>query len=190
MVDRPKEQEPMSHTSPTNRRDSHGEPTNAGSRRVRNRRVRNRRVRNRRGAFTVEFALCSGLFFMILLAGFEFSRFMYARHSVDQAAYEAARIGIVPGQSPAQVIARARQILNATGIRSATVNVQPAAFDGNTETVTVSITAPYADSSWLRPVFLAATNLSATITLDHENQAYLQAQTINIGNNNFEPIDK
>jgi Flp pilus assembly protein TadG len=149
-----------------------------------------RQVRNRRGAFTVEFALCSGLFFMILLAGFEFSRFMYARHSVDQAAYEAARIGIVPGQSPAQVIARARQILNATGIRSATVNVQPAAFDGNTETVTVSITAPYADSSWLRPVFLAATNLSATITLDHENQAYLQAQTINIGNNNFEPIDK
>ena len=180
MVDRPKEQEPMSHTSPTNRRDSHGEPMNAGS----------RRVRNRRGAFTVEFALCSGLFFMILLAGFEFSRFMYARHSVDQAAYEAARIGIVPGQSPAQVIARARQILNATGIRSATVNVQPTAFDGNTETVTVSITAPYADSSWLRPVFLAATNLSATITLDHENQAYLQAQTINIGNNNFEPIDK
>ena len=155
MVDRPKEQEPMSHTSPTNRRDSHGEPTNAGS----------RRVRNRQGAFTVEFALCSGLFFMILLAGFEFSRFMYARHSVDQAAYEAARIGIVPGQSPAQVIARARQILNATGIRSATVNVQPAAFDGNTETVTVSITAPYADSSWLRPVFLAATNLSATIIL-------------------------
>ncbi len=180
MVDRPKEQEPMSHTSLTNRRDSHGKPMNAGR----------RQVRNRRGAFTVEFALCSGLFFMILLAGFEFSRFMYARHSVDQAAYEAARIGIVPGQSPAQVIARARQILNATGIRSATVNVQPAAFDGNTETVTVSITAPYADSSWLRPVFLAATNLSATITLDHENQAYLQAQTINIGNNNFEPIDK
>lgn len=180
MVDRPKEQEPMSHTSPTNRRDSHGKPMNAGR----------RQVRNRRGAFTVEFALCSGLFFMILLAGFEFSRFMYARHSVDQAAYEAARIGIVPGQSPAQVIARARQILNATGIRSATVNVQPAAFDGNTETVTVSITAPYADSSWLRPVFLAATNLSATITLDHENQAYLQAQTINIGNNNFAPIDK
>ena len=180
MADRPKEQEPMSHTSPTNRRDSHGKPMNAGR----------RQVRNRRGAFTVEFALCSGLFFMILLAGFEFSRFMYARHSVDQAAYEAARIGIVPGQSPAQVIARARQILNATGIRSATVNVQPAAFDGNTQTVTVSITAPYADSSWLRPVFLAATNLSATITLDHENQAYLQAQTINIGNNNFEPIDK
>jgi len=152
--------------------------------------VRTHQHRKRKGAFTVEFALCSGLFFMILLAGFEFSRFMYARHSVDQAAYEAARIGIILGQSPARVVSRAQQILSATGIRAATISVQPTTFDGNTETVTVSINAPYAESSWLRPVFLAATNLSASITLDHENQAYLQAQKINIGNNNFEPIDK
>jgi Flp pilus assembly protein TadG len=71
----------------------------------------------REGAFTVEFALCCGLFFMLLMAGIEFTRFMYARHSIDQAAYEAARIGIVPGKTPAMVADRANQILNATGVK-------------------------------------------------------------------------
>ena len=57
----------------------------------------------RTGAFTVEFAICSGIFFTILLAGFEFARFMYARHSIEQAAYESARVGIVPGKTPRPV---------------------------------------------------------------------------------------
>ena len=142
----------------------------------------------RMGAFTVEFAICSGLFFMILLSGFEFARFMYARHSIDQAAYEAARVGIVPGSTPSNVVARATQILNATGVRNATITVTPNAFSTSTVTVTVDIRCKYSDNSWLKPFFLANTDMVSTITLDHENKAYLVAAGT-VGNNDNAPID-
>jgi Flp pilus assembly protein TadG len=150
-----------------------------------------RSVRNRRGAYTVEFALCCGLFFMIMMAGIEFTRFMYARHSVDQAAYEAARVGIVPGATPSQVTATANRILGATGIRNSTVTVSPSTFDGSTATVTVSIRCPYADNSWMGPLFIVNTNLTSDVTLDHENKAYLvNTRDPNMGDNNNEPIDQ
>ncbi len=147
------------------------------------------RIRRRRiGAFTVEFAICSGLFFMVLLSGFEFARFMYARHSIEQAAYEAARIGIVPGKTPSQVVAKATQILTATGVRNATITVTPAAFTTSTSTVTVTIRCKYSDNSWLKPVFLGNSDMVSAMTLDHENKAYLVTEGT-VGNNNNEPID-
>ena len=147
------------------------------------------RMHDRQGAFTVEFAICCGLFFVVLMSSIEFTRFMYARHSVDQAAYEAARLGIVPGRTPAEVVARANQILNATGVRNATVTVTPSVFSSSTSTVTVRVRCSYADSSWMKPVFLANTDILSEITLDHENKAYLVPADGNIGNNNNEPID-
>lgn len=147
------------------------------------------RVRNRRiGAFTVEFAICSGLFFTILLSGFEFARFMYARHSIDQAAYEAARVGIVPGKTPSQVVAKATQILNATGVHNATITVTPTVFTTLTTTVTVAIRCKYSDNSWLKPIFLGNSDMFTTITLDHENKAYLLTEGT-VGDNNNEPVD-
>lgn len=148
------------------------------------------RKRNQRlGAFTVEFAICSGLFFTVLLAGFEFARFMYARHSVEQAAYESARVGIVPGKTVAEVTAKATQILNATGVRNATITVTPTTFTTSTSTVTVEIRCKYSDNSWLKPVFLANTDMVSTMTLDHENKAYLVSAG-SVGNNDDEPIDQ
>jgi Flp pilus assembly protein TadG len=143
----------------------------------------------REGAFTVEFALCCGLFFMLLMAGIEFTRFMYARHSIDQAAYEAARIGIVPGKTPAMVADRANQILNATGVKNAVVTVSPSAFNNQTSEVTVRISAHYSDSSWMKPVFLATTQMISEVTLDHENKAYLVPEGSTLGNNDNAPID-
>jgi len=147
------------------------------------------RPSRRLGAFTVEFAICSGVFFTVLLAGFEFARFMYARHSVEQAAYEAARVGIIPGKTPAEVTAKAIQILSATGVRNSTITITPSTFTTSTPTVTIAIRCKYSDNSWLKPVFLANTDLISTITLDHENKAYLVTAG-NVGNNNGEPIDR
>lgn len=148
-----------------------------------------RKRKHRLGAFTVEFAICSGLFFTILLAGFEFARFMYARHSVEQAAYESARVGIVPGKTVADVTAKANQILNATGVRNATITVTPTTFTTSTSAVTVEIRCKYSDNSWLKPVFLANTDMMSSMTLDHENKAYLVSAGT-VGDNDNEPIDK
>ncbi|MCU0707984.1 MAG: pilus assembly protein [Pirellula sp.] len=151
---------------------------------------RRRPSRARRAAYTVEFAVCSGLFFFLILSGIEFSRFMFARHTVDQAAYESARIGIIPGRTPDQVRERAQQILGSAGIRAATITITPEIFDRNTATVTVEIRAPFSKSSWLKPLFLASSDLYSSITLDHENQAYLIGdESIDVGDNDDEPID-
>ena len=95
---------------------------------------------------------------------------------------------IVPGGTPSDVTAKATQILNATGIRNATITVTPNTFSSSTATVTVEIRTKYADNSWLKPVFLANSDMYSAITLDHENKAYLLAAGT-IGNNNNEPID-
>lgn len=158
------------------------------SRETTRRRVSRKCVR-RLGAFTIDFAICSGVFFTILLAGFEFARFMYTRHSVEQAAYESARVGIVPGKTVAEVTAKANQILNATGVRNATITVTPTTFTTSTSTVTVEIRCKYSDNSWLKPMFLANTDMLSSMTLDHENKAYLVAAGT-VGNNNNEPIDQ
>jgi len=114
---------------------------------------------------------------------------MYARHSVEQASYEAARVGIVPGRTPADVTAKATQILNATGVRNAIITVTPTTFTTSTSTVTVDIRCKYSDNSWLKPIFLVNTDMVSTMTLDHENKAYLVSEGT-VGNNNNEPIDQ
>ncbi|XZE44889.1 TadE/TadG family type IV pilus assembly protein [Pirellulaceae bacterium SH467] len=147
-------------------------------------------TKNRRGAFTVEFAFCAGIFFMILMAGVEFSRFMFARHSVDQAAYEGARAGIIPGATSSDVRQVATRILNATGIRKATIQVTPETINDNTAEVEVHIRCNYADSSWMGPLFLGAAVIETRLTLDHENKAYLvKERAPGIGDNDHEPID-
>ena len=147
-------------------------------------------AKRRQGAFTVEFAFCCGIFFVVMMAGIEFTRFMYARHSVDQAAYEAARVGIIPGNTPAQVRATANHILSATGIRGATVDITPSHFTDQTATVNVKIRCDYSENSWIGPVFLAGAKIESNLTLDHENKAYLVTQRDpGLGDNNNEPID-
>lgn len=149
------------------------------------------RSKLRLGAFTVEFAFCCGIFFVVMMAGIEFTRFMYARHSVDQAAYESARVGIIPGATPAQVEATARSILNATGIRGAIIDITPSRFDESTATVNVKIRCDYAENSWIGPVFLAGARIESDLTLDHENKAYLVTERDpNIGDNENEPVDE
>lgn len=153
-------------------------------------RTRRNRSTNRTGAFTVEFAFCCGIFFMVMMAGIEFTRFMYARHSVDQAAYESARVGIIPGATPEQVETVARRILNATGIRGASVEVTPTTFDAQTATVNVKIKCDYSENSWIGPVFLVGAKIESDLTLDHENKAYLVTERDpDIGDNEDEPID-
>ncbi len=146
--------------------------------------------RQRRGAFTVEFALCCSIFFTVMMAGIEFARFMYARHSVDQAAYEGARVGIIPGATPEKVEQVARRILNATGIRGASIQVTPNRFDDQTAVVNVKIRCNYADNTWIGPMFLGNAIIESNLTLDHENKAYLVSERDpDIGDNDNEPID-
>src|SRR3954466_7884203 len=106
----------------------------------RNGRRRTRYVRH--GAAAVEFAITAPIFFLFLLASFEFGWLNVLRHTADNAAYEAARAAMVPGATAADAIAKANTILQVVGARSARVTVTPAAITKETEQVTVAIDIP------------------------------------------------
>ncbi len=128
-----------------------------------------RRSDDRRGAATVEFALTSFIVFFLFMTMIEFARFHIVRHSMDQAVYMGARVGIVPGATSAEVDQTVRDRLNLAGISNASVSITPAVINEATTSVTVNATAPFGQNSWATPKFFGGVNVVAEITLDHEN---------------------
>lgn len=70
------------------------------------------------GAAMIEFAICMPVFFILAMGTIETCRMMYLRQSLKLAAYECARVGIMPGatrdllQDQCDVILRGRQVRN------------------------------------------------------------------------------
>lgn len=149
-------------------------------------------VRDRAGVYTVEFALCASVFFTSIFACFELARFVYVRQALDQTAYEACREGIVGGAVADDVVDRANVLLLAYGVDVVGVNVSPAVIDGETMEVTVSIECDFGENTWVLPKFLTAGLITSTITLDHENRAFLVPENSTDAedlNENDEPLD-
>src|SRR3972149_2123149 len=96
-----------------------------------------RRHDARRGAAAVEFAITAPVFFLFLLAAFEFGWLNVIRHTADNAAYEAARRVMVPGATAAEAVDKANSLLSIVGARGARITVTPATLTPNTEQVTV-----------------------------------------------------
>src|SRR6478736_4804790 len=88
--------------------------------------VRLHRRGPRNGAVAVEFAITAPIFFLFLLAAFEFGWLNVMRHTADNAAYEAARTVLVPGATAAEATAKATSILNVVGARGAKISITPA----------------------------------------------------------------
>ncbi|MEN1681406.1 MAG: TadE/TadG family type IV pilus assembly protein, partial [Planctomycetota bacterium] len=115
-----------------------------------------------------EFALVAPLFFLILFALFEFSRMNVIRHTADQAAYEAARLAMVPGASAAEAQAEAARLLSVAGARGATIDITPGVIDINTESVTVAIRVPMDQNALVLPRFTGSAVIQAQSTLRTE----------------------
>jgi Flp pilus assembly protein TadG len=127
---------------------------------------------SRRGAAAVEFALTASVLFLLAFAAIELSRFNQMRHTADNAVYEGARRGIVPGASADDVVAAAQSIINTASVRNAEIVVEPSVIDGDTEEVTVSVTISVSDNSWAPPVFFANRSVSSSLTLQREKYDY------------------
>ena len=130
-------------------------------------------AKKRQGAYTVEFAICSTILFLLVFGLFEFTRFMFVRQAVDQAAYEAARVGIVPGAQINDIRSRAEGLLAAAGVSNASVTITPQVIDESTREVTVEVSCNFSDNSFVPGVFLGSQQILGRTTLDHENQAFL-----------------
>ena len=124
--------------------------------------------RPRRGATAVEFAITAPVFFLFLLASFEFGWLNVIRHTADNAAYEAARAAMVPGATAADATAKATSILNIVGVRGATVSITPATVTPSTSEVTVAVDVPMNRNGLIAPRFTSKTTLHSESTLRTE----------------------
>jgi Flp pilus assembly protein TadG len=123
---------------------------------------------SRRGATAVEFALTAPVFFLLLLAAFEFGWLNVIRHTADNAAYEAARTAMVPGATVAEAKAKANNLLGIVGARSATITVTPSELTPDSDEVTVAIDIPMNKNGLIVPRFTSAKTLHCSSTLRTE----------------------
>ena len=120
------------------------------------------------GTTPVEFAITAPIAFLLFFGAYEFSRMNMVRHTMDIAAYEGAREGIVAGATAAEVTQRTNSMLSPVAVKDAVVTVTPTTINRDTPEVTVEIEVPIAPNSWITPQFLGDLRLRARSTLARE----------------------
>lgn len=124
--------------------------------------------KHRKGAVVVEFAITAPVFFVFLIAAFEFGRLNVIRHTADNAAYEAARHAIVPGATAAEAIDKANTLMNVVGARGVNVTVTPADLNEDVDFVKVVVDVPMASNGWIVPKFTSASTMHGESTMKTE----------------------
>jgi Flp pilus assembly protein TadG len=116
----------------------------------------------------VEFALVAPLLFLFFFSALEFCRVAMIRHTADNAVYEGARIGIIPGATAAQVRQEAEQILNSLGLSTFDVRVTPGKIEKDTRQVTVSVEVPLDGNSFVPNQFVGGRTIERQLTMRRE----------------------
>ena len=127
-----------------------------------------RHARQRTGAAMVEFAIVAPILFLFFFAAFEFCRVNMIRHTADNAVYEGARTGIIPGSTAAEAQQEAEQILNSLGLTAVSVQVTPSTITNDTEEVTVRVTVPLDDNSFIPNQFVSGMSVQRELTMVRE----------------------
>jgi len=123
---------------------------------------------DRTAAVVVEFAICAPILFLFFFASLEFSRVNMIRQSVENAVYEGARRGIVPGATAANCRASSQVVLNSISARDATITVTPSVITKDSPEVTVAVSVPVNSNSWVVPFFFKDRVISSRMTLRRE----------------------
>jgi len=127
------------------------------------------RNRKRRGATAVEFAIVLPILLTFTFASLDFLRANNLLHTAENAAYEAARRGIVPGSSASDCEDVANELLAMLGTDGAVVTVTPATILTETETVTVDISIPMDQNSLIVTRFFQNRSVTTSMTLTRED---------------------
>ena len=114
---------------------------------------RRKKAGNRQGATVVEMALTLPVLFLMLFACYEFGRANMIRHTAQGAAYEAARVAIVPGATVGEVRDTAEFFLSTSGVNNFDIDVEPRIITDSTATVTVVITVSMRENSTIGLLF-------------------------------------
>lgn len=124
------------------------------------------RRRRRRGATAVEFAITAPILFLFVFASFEFSRVIMLRNTIENAACEGARRGIIPGATALACEQSAQELLDIVRVNNSTVEATPDPILPDTDEVTVDVSVPLdASNGYLLPKYFLGREVNATVTL-------------------------
>ena len=127
-----------------------------------------KKATQRRGATAVEFAMTVPILFLFVFGTFELGRGNMMKNTCESAAYEAARIAIVPGSTAAEAEEAARNVLATSGILNATVDIQPADLTVDTVSVVVTVEANFQANSLMPSNFLEGAAFESVCELNRE----------------------
>ncbi len=127
------------------------------------------RTPDRTGALTVEVAICLPLLFLFLFACYEIAHANMLMHATESAAYEAARIGIVPGAKTEKIEDAARFVLSSVGVNDFSITMTPSAISSNTPKVKIEIDVPFEKNTLIPQVFLKNPIFHGECTLTRES---------------------
>lgn len=139
------------------------------SRTIKQRKIFSVSRNQRKGAAAVEFALTVPILILFLFATFELGRGNMMLNTTESAAYEGARVGIIPGSTAAQAEDAARLILFTSGIKNADVEITPNDLSVDSEAITVTISVGYEENSIIPPGFLGGASFVRTCVLNRES---------------------
>ena len=134
----------------------------------------------RHGVAAVEFAFVAPLFFLLVFGMIEFGRMLMVQQVITNASREGARIGVLDGsqrvgsEANPGVVDSIQRYLEGARIdsNSATITIAPymPSDAGYGEPVTVTVTIPFSEVSWLpSPMFLGEdAQLTATTVMRRE----------------------
>lgn len=127
--------------------------------------------RNRRGAAAVEFAVVAPLFFLLVFGMIEFGRMVMVQQIITNGSREGARIAVLDGATSGEVVTAVETYLSNASIEGAEISVtpNPPSSAGYGEPVTVVVSIPFNQVSWLpSPMFLGGNTMTATTVMRRE----------------------
>jgi len=128
----------------------------------------------RPGAATVELAVVAPIFFLFVLGLIEVGRGFMTSHLLTNAARVGCRQGILQNQSTKNITAIVDSVLSSQGISGATTTVQvngkvaDASTAQSTDEITVVVSVPVANITWLPGGQYLKGNISGRYTLRRE----------------------
>ncbi len=131
-------------------------------------------LRRVRGAVLVELALIIPIVLFLVAAFLELSRVSMLKHSADAAAYEGARMAIIPGAVSEKAREASEAMLQAARIKNARIVVAPTTIEENTPYVTVKVSIPITPNSWISPFFFKSQDITSSVSLITERPAAIQ----------------
>lgn len=123
------------------------------------------------GTAVVEFAIVAPIFFLIVLGIIEFGRMAMVQQVITNAAREGARVAVLDDSTKAKVANRVNYYLKSASIAKAKINVKPnpPSSAGYGEPVSVTVSIPFNDVSWLpTPFFIGGQTLKAKSVMRRE----------------------